>query len=559
MMETGELSAAMARRFGLSDEAEIEAVRASFVRLHNEGRWDLIGLVERGEIQALEQGAFFMAAHFLSDVLPDLEAEELRVASAVERLVDHGGADLASTWPNGPFRKWCARDVRRSERLIAAALAGDERAITNLTFPLEALGSPSRAQGLLEAAEPRIRLSAITALGRITDADQQSRLATLAEFARLATDADEMVRANLLGATASLISQDGEGGSGEAEVDLVRQLTAADSPAVASVAARAIWSQEGARRPEIGTLLLEAAFRGGEGQAPEREIDMALSALLQAGEGGLVVDFLRDTYAGTCVVDPSQLTTFLSTLVGGPPEILATAVVAWLLGGSSQLCSALAGALSGDPDDAPVLDVTSQLEGLSEVELVFVCRKAVGFFFFRAQTAASALVCALRTSEGEAADEIQRLLTTVLLRNYSGVREYLSALPADDPAGVRIAAALADHDRYGEQLRAVPVLAELRPSETNRRVQRARMAEQNRAIIKSAREKSVFWKLVKRSTLLYGRRSLSFLSEPGRDPQRFEMDLKEQGFSIEVPRLQMIDPIGLDYMLRAFRVERLVE
>ena len=73
---------------------------------------------------------------------------------------------------------------------------------------------------------------------------------------------------------------------------------------------------------------------------------------------------------------------------------------------------------------------------------------------------------------------------------------------------------------------------------------------------KEAEKKSVFLNLVKRSIILYGKRSITYIEGPGGERRRVEMELKPHSISIEYPRLDVIDPFGLDYKLRVFRAER---
>ncbi|WON83582.1 hypothetical protein [Chromobacterium haemolyticum] len=75
--------------------------------------------------------------------------------------------------------------------------------------------------------------------------------------------------------------------------------------------------------------------------------------------------------------------------------------------------------------------------------------------------------------------------------------------------------------------------------------------------MKAAEKKSIFLNLFSRSTLLYGNKSIDYIhagvNEP---PHRMETPLISHGVSMELPRMDDIDPYGLNYMLRVFRLER---
>lgn len=557
MFADGKLASAMARRFDLEEEADLRACEAACARLHNTRAWDLLSLVERGEIQALEGSDFFVAAHVLEQILPALDVDPSRMMAAVEALVAAGGDDMAASQPNAAFREWCARDPTRAWRIIEAARNGDPVAARNLTFPLEALTATDEARRILVSNDNRLKQSAITALGRITDKDPVSRAATVAAFTRAAEDADDVLRASLLRAATFLLSVDGAA-VGEAEVDLLRRLTAQPGDHVIHAAAVSLWADKGARSAEAAPMLLHATLGvKASNKGTVHQLDHALRTLLKEGQADLVLEFVGRLFSGSGELELEQLTGFLSTLATGPSDLLARAVVAWLLSGEDRLCEGLSKTLRRERDDAPILDVTDQVRDLSGVEQLFLCRKAITWFFIKPKTAASVLVSVLRVCDDKLAEQVQSHLVQPLLVNYGGLREYLEALDPEDAARVRVAAALAENDAYLAGLRSVPPLRELQPSEAQRRVQHLRMADQSREIAKQARKHSVFLSLVKRSVLLHGRRSLSFITDPDGNQRRFEMDLQPHSVSFELPRMEIVDPVGLDYMLRVYRAERI--
>jgi len=186
----------------------------------------------------------------------------------------------------------------------------------------------------------------------------------------------------------------------------------------------------------------------------------------------------------------------------------------------------------------------------------YVCRKALGWFFFLPTTAASVLVAVLREAKGEAISEIQSLLFDPLLINYGGVVDYLGNIPSGDPVHERIKAALALHEDYLKGIRSVDTIQEMRPSEHGQQIHRRRISEEMRQAHKSARKESVFLNLVRHSVLLYGRGAVSFVQGSNETLRAVEMDLESHGFSMEYPRIASLDPIGLDYELRLYRAEK---
>ena len=73
---------------------------------------------------------------------------------------------------------------------------------------------------------------------------------------------------------------------------------------------------------------------------------------------------------------------------------------------------------------------------------------------------------------------------------------------------------------------------------------------------KDAEKQSVLLSLVHRSVLLYGRRSITYVQEPGGKRRPVSMDMHSISHSFELPRSEIIDPVGLSVMLLTFRSAR---
>ncbi|MNE39716.1 hypothetical protein D3C80_1336820 [compost metagenome] len=104
-----------------------------------------------------------------------------------------------------------------------------------------------------------------------------------------------------------------------------------------------------------------------------------------------------------------------------------------------------------------------------------------------------------------------------------------------------------------EELSAIGRIAELRPSETERQIERVRHADEMRRSMKEARKDSIFFDLVSRSVVLHGRRTTSYRRLGDEPLQRFDLDLASHGVSFEIPRTEAADPLGLNFMILTFR------
>lgn len=559
LFDQGALAYEMARRFGLREEADIQVVQTRCIELHNSGTIDLLQIVESGALQALNGSSFFMAMHFLSRILPELNATPARMMACVEALVSRGGQDLAASQPNAAFRSWCSRDPHRANDVIAAAHRSDDLAIRHLTFALESIDAISESRQIALSYSDVRRLCAVTALGRIQDSDPASRSETFALFGSLVNSgADDTLRATMLGATAAILSRSGDAPSPEA-VGLLQRLVKDAGDFTIHQSARVLWECRQCLQPEIVACLLETlACLNPANKGTVNELDLGLASLLE-----LRYDEAAITYVTRLLSSPGtplrlkDLDGFSKTLVSGPPERLSRVIVQWLLPGTPRLCEGLADALRNRDSNGPPLELRAQDLSISPVAQVFLCRKAIGWFFFMPSTAASLLVSVLRVCDAETAQDVQELLVEPLLLNYSNVRQYLQGLAVDDAAKSRVEQALAQNQSYLEALRTVPAIKELHPSEHHRRIERLRIADQMREAHKQAQSQSVLLNLVKRSVVLYGNRSLTLIKDEKEEPRPIEIDLKPFEVSFEMPRMEVVDPIGLDFTLRVFRTERM--
>lgn len=559
LFENGMLAGEMARRFRLNDPAEIQVVEARCAALHNAGTIDLLRLIEDAALQQLALSPFFRATHFFCQILPELEAPPARMMACVEALVTRGGEDGAANWPNAAFRTWCSKDPRRAHEIIAAARGGEELASRHLAFALEAINDITEARQIALAYDDVRRRAAIAALGRVTDDDPGSRAETLAVFgAILQRGIDDTVRGTLLHATAAILDRSGDEPSPEA-VALVQRLVEDAGESTVHQAAQMLWAYRKALQPDIVASLLEAlAHLNPANKGTVEELDLGLQALLENGHDEAAIAYVTKLLARPDVsLALEELDNFSETLLSGPPDRLSRVVVQWLLLGAPRLCEGLADAMQGHGLDGPPLSLRAEDLAIPSTAQVFLCRKAIGWFFSKPTTAASVLVSVLRVCDAETTLEVQKLLVERLLTNYSGVRKYLEGLAPDDPAKEHVDKALAQNDAYLKALREIPLIKELQPSEHHRRIEWLRMLDRMRDVQKQAQRESVFYNLANHMVLLYGKRLLSLVKGDKDELHPMEMDLKQYGVSFEMSRMEIVDPVGLDYILRIFRAERM--
>ena len=188
---------------------------------------------------------------------------------------------------------------------------------------------------------------------------------------------------------------------------------------------------------------------------------------------------------------------------------------------------------------------------------IFISRKAIGYLFIKPVVCCSIIVPMLRRGNPQVVESLTELLFDPILLNYGGdANNYLKSIPSTDASYPAIQAALAKNEAFHKGLDSIGTIKELHPSDYQRDVVHQRAHDEMREVHKLAEGKSVLLNLVHRSTILYGRRWLTYVADPGGQLRAIETELKTISTSFELPRHQILDPVGLDYMLRIFRAEK---
>ena len=388
--------------------------------------------------------------------------------------------------------------------------------------------------------------------------DRASTVKTVAPLVE--GDTDNAVRAHVL----SAVIHAHESGSAQ----LPQEALAVVEKALAGVgdltlhgAAHALLHAKSSLETELVGLLLAALLRVNPKNSGTIDlIDSALHELPRKGFGEQAVGFVTKFLPVADVrVSLRQLDGFAAALAKGDPPTLNGVVVRWLLSGNRQLCEGVAELVrKRRGEDAP-LRIAFGTFDLSDTQTYFVCRKAIGYLFMQPVVAASALVSALRTASGDLGDMIKVLLFDPLLINYGGaLRQYLGSLDATDTAYAHVQDALAQADNYIAGLSSAGTIKELHPSEHRRQLERIRMIDFNREVNKKARQQSIFWDIVHRSVLLHGHHSVTSVEGEDGETRPVEMKLQSIEHSVEWPRMETVDPVGLDMILRVFRAEQIL-
>lgn len=526
------------------------------VGLHNDGDIDLLGVASQPAFASLGTQDFFTAQRFYCRAIPKLQTTAKPLMLTCRALVEQAGPDGAARRPKDAFRIWCESNRAEADKVIGAARASDDLARGFLAFALQAADDADRAIEIVRAYDDDRRLSGMAALGAMKFSDATAAHHAIAVLQPFVAEAgNDRVRMCALFAAFDILRKHLDAGLARTLVDAAARQP---GPETLFGLAEVLWLHHAVL--EIATL--RTLLRALEGLEPDHgrtisTLDMALPQLLGKDTEPLALDLLT-TLIKERGLKLDDFDTIAHELGNNNPQRQYELTVRWLLSGSHALCRS-AGDFLVLQSKRP-FDATAQPLGLTSQQLFFLCRKAIGWLFPYPVACCSIIISVLRAADTELSESISELLFDPMLVSYAGeTKAYLESIRAPDSAYGAVRYALAKADGFYADLEAIGVVKELQPSDYQRDVQRQRSVDQAKEIQKQAESQSIFLSTgaVHRTVILYGRRSLTYVTGYDGTRQAVEMDLQTISTSWELPRRDTLDPVGLSYMLRVFQVERM--
>ncbi len=521
--------------------------------LHNAGRFDLLGEKSFAAIDRLAGRDFFNAQQLMGDLIPKLTAPLADMMAMVKYLVQKGGADGFAGFPLQAFKAWLSKDHTRAENILESFRVGTSEDAGYLAAALEVRGDPTLVFPFLAFDDSR-RQFATSALGAIQPADDATAAVALAKILPLAqADPHDMTRFTAIFTAWEILKH-------------VPHLAPIWTPLfVAAVQAnptnqtveamlQGLWRRTNLFDDQAVTDSLDIAMAADLSNERLRNLlVIVLGHLIKPPHDAKALAHLT-TLLGQGLIDMGKNGSILHRFHAMGQQQVFDLVVRWLGTGNPMLCEAAVAITVKAGQGAPfVADLSAA--GLSSDEIVALAYRAVGWFFIHPTTAASVIVAGLRLKDAKATPILTKLLYFPLLLNYLGsVQDYLKTIKRGDAAWAPARKALKQAADYVKGLETKGPIKELLPSDYQVSISRERRMEMNRDMHKQVRKESVLLSLVHQSTILYGRSTMTYVR--GADNPPMTMDMHAYSHSVEVPRLDVLDPVSLSWMLWRFRMAR---
>lgn len=546
------------------DRHERAKLASELAALHNKGLVDVtvaFGALTKNSDSGLD---FFVLRRVFETLLPELEAPMPKLSRCVLHLYREA-APMADGWSLlSGFQGYCAKDAERSQAALAEVEAEPEH-LADLLVPILVAGSKFNS---LDYIVETIRLSregnlalrrgALFALGRlqgeqVTWANED--IARTLERA-VAAETDEQALASAIKSAWSLASQDKPG------TRLIALIEAALSKG-GEIALRAASEIFGFGTPESSPELLDLLVQRLGAVDPSNtgtiyNIDRGLERLLRGEYIELGLCFLENLLR----LELGEFNRAVA-VIRDNPLLRSRVATRWLLGGDASLCKVL-GAVFNAPMgyDLEIEGDAGELTAVEPVRFVFAARKAIGFLFLKPISATSFVLSLLRQAPDESVrEELEGLLINPLLLNFSGqVKRYLERkAESEEDKEVKLveSRALERLNEYLRDLGSVGEIPALHPSVQRREAYRRFFSDNIAQSIKEARAESSILNLFPTAVLLYGRKAIHHAFGPSGEIRRMETALGRQAVEMEVPRMTILDPEGLEFICQVFRHERL--
>lgn len=552
-----------------ADHVARDAIALDLVALHNEGLIDVVGAFESLSNKSSTGPNFFLTRHVFEKALPSLDAPAASVMRCVLHLYRDAGQDLAAGAIINSFVDFCTNQPSRPREALAMIEAHPDEYADMLTATLSAgfrVDNPhylEQAIRLCEDENIELKRGAIFSLGNLKlqpgNAMTNSAIAVLERSA--VAETDDQILARIVKSAFMLHQQEK---TQEQRIVTLFATAVAKGGEFTLHAASEIF---GFNTTELTSALLEVLLEHLAHVKPTNKgtlnnIDYGIAHLLRNGTPERPIQFLENLL----LAYPNDLTmeVFDDTAreILSNKALISKVLTRWFLRGNRVLCDSVRIIVGSHHHDGLPLEIDpSELQPADFVHVVFLARKAIGYLFMQQISSTSVLVSIMRhTTDDETLNVLGELLFDPLLLNFTGkAREYVVQQSVGESGKVKLVMdnALKSIGDYLNDLHSVGNLAALHPSEAQREAYHRHFSRQIAESMKAAEAQSVFLQFVSKSVLLYGRKSINYVYGADGQAHRTETPLRSHGTEMEFPRMENLNPFGLDYMLRVFRNEHI--
>lgn len=504
-------------------------------------------------LEELKGPSFFFVQHVLCDLIPLLNVDQDVLLAFITRLVDAGGNDLAAGTPSTAFGEWTKKNAARPFKVYEAARAGDGLALRQLFTVLVMNADLEESLIFAQDHERETKLAALSALGAMELGERYDEVLNILLQEASSNDEDIALRSLEAGYRAAaqrkILSPVGFD-------EQLARVVQTRSPISIHLAVDLLWRYPVSLTENAVNLCLDAAVDVDPDSAGTiSHLNYAARQLVDAGHAEKVIFLLSELFdrsKGRITLDAFQGA--YHALQDSGAEVLGNAVVYWLLNGSMYTHKCVASEVCGVGNDDPPFSIPTSSLPLEPLDQLYICRKAIGWFFIDPLAAVAIPLAVLRDGSSDIKDDVLDLIYHPLFVSYGGkLKDYLERYADGIPD---LGEVLTRKTILQDAMEGIERLVELHPSEMQREVGHVQWYEQMERSMEQGRQKSIFEDLVTKQYILYGRSSLTPIQTGEGSTHLTEIGMHSFSVSSELPILEVVDPVGLEHMLLQFKFEQ---
>ena len=536
-----------------------EVLKDALSQLHNAGEIDLIKLVREVD-KSSNSYDFFTVLHVFENVLPSLDASIEDVLRCLLHLTQQAGRDLAIGGVYRAFQHFCSVEAHRPRDSVGFILAQSELSAYSpfLSSSILAYGSDcvtdaiQTTENLIANKNEMVRSQAYFILGRLDVGEAQAN--DIWELLSGSSERESGCCASLMRAT---ISFGDAFPSYWSRIEKFLLMFVEDSPSEVLYEISNIVAFMRVELPEsvLRLLLKQFANVSTEHKGIIDNIDHILVNLVEKGEFPQALKLLESIL--TAGVKFPQLDYFSNELLSKHQKLLNHIVTKWFLSGDSLLCHGVSDLLNDVSGKDVELEADMVLLG-DEVKQVFVSHKAVGWLFMQPITATGFILSVYGTASTTARENLEKVLYEPLLLSYPGkLKLFFQSCVNKGIHADLCERLLGKLQAYHSDIDKVSELKELMAPRENVSTYWKKFNSDMQAAYENTSKGVLSELIATKQTLLYGNSSIYYVHKGDGEQIRQEMQMQSFSHSTEMPRLNVLDPESLDYILRFYRYERM--
>lgn len=537
--------------------SEKKLLKEALSELHNSGEINLVELVNKVDRSSCGYD-FYIIQQVFENTLPSLKTSVEDVLHCLVHLTEQAGA-IGGLY--GTFQHFCSFETSRPRDSIEVILNQNEldAYALFLSCSILAYGSDNLSESIQIAKSlsihnsKTVRNQAYFTLGRLDIGEAQAHDIWDFFSANACSERDSSCCASLLRAILNF----GEKFPSYWQTIEELLITFVNSPPPeVQYEISNIVAFQSIEFPEniLHFLVNQLANIPPEHKGIVQSIDCLLVKLVEQNSSTLAFKLLESVLAAG--VDFPSLGYLSRELLSKHQEILNHIITRWFLTGESSLCHGILDLLNDVMDKD--IEIKADMSLLNDATMqIFICRKAVGWLFMRPIAAASYILSVYESASTHSRKELERLLYDPLLLSYPGdlKRYFQSCVDINNQAHL-CGRLLLELEGHQTNLSKIKHLKELRAPIENVNTYWKNF---DKSMQKAQDEgpKPFFEQICTIQNLLYGNSSIYYIHQDDGEPVRQEMEMQSFSHSTEMPRLNILDPDNLDYMLRIYRCEEI--